>query len=171
MPEVKLNVIVIACLLLSPLPVAGALRLGIIGTDTSHVIAFTQILNDDSSPDHVPGGQVVAAYKGGSPDIESSAKRVDQFAEELRDKWKVRFYVTIPELCQHVDAILLESVDGRIAPGAGACGDCGAQAVVHRQAAGRDARGRARDRPPGSTGRSAMVQLVEPALRRDRARR
>lgn len=113
MPEVKLNVIVTACLLLSPLPVAGALRLGIIGTDTSHVIAFTQILNDDSSPDHVPGGQVVAAYKGGSPDIESSAKRVDQFADELRDKWKVRFYVTIPELCQHVDAILLESTDGR----------------------------------------------------------
>lgn len=111
MPEVKLTVILFLCVI----PAAAAtLRLGIIGTDTSHVTAFTEILNDESSPDHVPGGQVVAAYKGGSPDIESSATRVDQFADELRTKWKVRFYTSIPEMCQHVDAILLESVDGRV---------------------------------------------------------
>jgi len=111
MPEVKLTVILFLCVI----PAAAAtLRLGIIGTDTSHVTAFTEILNDESSPDHVPGGQVVAAYKGGSPDIESSATRVDQFADELRNKWKLRFYTSIPEMCQHVDAILLESVDGRV---------------------------------------------------------
>jgi hypothetical protein len=90
------------------------LQLGIIGTDTSHVTAFTQILNDETSPDHVPGGRVVAAYKGGSPDVTSSATRVDRFAEELRSKWKVQFYSNIPELCRHVDAVLLESVDGRV---------------------------------------------------------
>ena len=39
------------------------LRLGIIGTDTSHVSAFTKILNDDTSPDHISGARVVAAYK------------------------------------------------------------------------------------------------------------
>jgi predicted dehydrogenase len=111
MPEVKLTVILFLC---ASTAVAAGLRLGIIGTDTSHVTAFTQILNDESSPDHVPGGQVVAAYKGGSPDIESSAARVDQFAEELRTKWKIRFFTTIPELCQKVDAILLESSDGRV---------------------------------------------------------
>jgi hypothetical protein len=111
MPEVKLTVIFLLC----AISAAGAtLRLGIIGTDTSHVTAFTQILNDESSPDHVPGGEVVAAYKGGSPDIESSATRVDKFADELRSKWKVRFFTTIPELCQNVDAVLLESVDGRV---------------------------------------------------------
>ena len=93
---------------------AGTLRLGIVGTDTSHVTAFAEILNNEASPDHVPGGQIVAAYKGGSPDIEASATRVDKFAEELRTKWKVRFYTTIPELCQNVDAILLESGDGRV---------------------------------------------------------
>jgi hypothetical protein len=111
MPEVKLTAIIF----LSVIPAAAAtLRLGIVGTDTSHVTAFTQILNDESSPDHVPGGQVVAAYKGGSPDIESSATRVDKFADELRTKWKVRFFTTIPEMCQKVDAVLLESVDGRV---------------------------------------------------------
>src|SRR6202167_3812100 len=111
MPEVKLTVFLFFC----AIP-AGAvtLRLGIIGTDTSHVTAFTQILNDESSPDHVPGGQVVAAYKGGSPDIESSAARVDKFADELRTKWRVRFFTTIPEMCRAVDAVLLESVDGRV---------------------------------------------------------
>ena len=76
--------------------------------------AFTEILNNESSPDHVPGGRVVAAYKGGSPDIESSATRVDKFAEELRTKWNVHFYPSIPELCRNVDAVLLESVDGRV---------------------------------------------------------
>ncbi|MGD0365776.1 MAG: Gfo/Idh/MocA family oxidoreductase, partial [Bryobacteraceae bacterium] len=96
------------------IPAAAALRLGIIGTDTSHVTAFTEILNDESSPDHVPGGRVVAAYKGGSPDIESSATRVDKFADELRTKWNVHFYAGIPELCRNVDAVLLESVDGRV---------------------------------------------------------
>jgi len=111
MPEVKLTAIMFLCAISAA---AATLRLGIVGTDTSHVTAFTQILNDESSPDHVPGGHVVAAYKGGSPDIESSATRVDKFADELRTKWKVRFYTSIPELCQNVDAVLLESVDGRI---------------------------------------------------------
>jgi hypothetical protein len=89
-------------------------RLGIIGTDTSHVIAFTQILNDPMSPDYVPGARVVAAYKGGSPDVESSYKRVDKFAEELRTKWKVELVSDITALCRKVDGVLLESVDGRV---------------------------------------------------------
>ena len=45
------------------------LRLGIIGTDTSHVSAFAQLLNDDAARDHVPGARVVAAYQGGSKDL------------------------------------------------------------------------------------------------------
>jgi hypothetical protein len=112
MPEVKQTAILFLFLL--PASAAETLRLGIVGTDTSHATAFTQILNDESSPDHVPGGQVVAAYKGGSADIESSASRVDKFADELRTKWKVRFFTTIPEMCRNVDAVLLESVDGRV---------------------------------------------------------
>jgi hypothetical protein len=92
---------------------AADLRLGIIGTDTSHVIAFTSVLNDPNHPEHVPGVRVVAAFKGGSPDVESSHTRVDKFAEELRTKWKIEFVPDIPTLCSKVDGILLESVDGR----------------------------------------------------------
>jgi GFO/IDH/MocA oxidoreductase family protein len=104
----------VALFFLSAMCSPAEIRLGIIGTDTSHVIAFTKILNDPTSPDYVPGARVVAAYKGGSPDVESSYKRVDKFAEELRTKWKVEFVVDIPTLCRKVDGILLESVDGRV---------------------------------------------------------
>jgi predicted dehydrogenase len=61
----------------------------------------------------VPGGKVVAAFKGGSPDVESSATRVDGFTRQLQEKWGVKIVPTIEELCQQVDAVLLESVDGR----------------------------------------------------------
>ena len=46
------------------------LRIGIIGTDTSHVTAFTRVLNDKNDPGHIPGARVVAAFKGGSPDVQ-----------------------------------------------------------------------------------------------------
>jgi len=93
---------------------AAEIRLGIIGTDTSHVIAFTEMLNNPTSPDYVPGARVVAAYKGGSPDVESSYKRVDKFAEELSTKWKVELVSDIATLCRKVDGVLLESGDGRV---------------------------------------------------------
>jgi hypothetical protein len=111
MPKVKFYVL---CFSLCVVCANAEIRLGIIGTDTSHVIAFTKILNDSSSPDYVPGARVVAAYKGGSPDVESSYKRVDQFAEELRTKWKVEFVSDISALCRKVDGVLLESGDGRV---------------------------------------------------------
>jgi hypothetical protein len=89
------------------------LRLGLVGTDTSHVTAFARMLNDPASAEYVPGARIVAAYKGGTPDNETSAKRVDQYAEELRTKWGVEIVPDIPTLCAKVDGILLESVDGR----------------------------------------------------------
>jgi len=92
---------------------AADLRLGIIGTDTSHVIAFSKVLNDPTNPEHIPGAKIVAAYKGGSPDIESSANRVEGYAKELAEKFHVEIVPAISDLCGKVDAILLESVDGR----------------------------------------------------------
>jgi hypothetical protein len=95
--------------------IAGAadIRVGIIGTDTSHAVAFTSILNDPQHQDHIPGAKVVAAFKGGSKDIESSYTRVDKYAEELRTRWNVEIVPDIATLLTKVDAVLLESVDGR----------------------------------------------------------
>jgi predicted dehydrogenase len=85
-------------------------RIGIIGLDTSHVTAFTKFINDPAKNN---GCKVVAGYPGGSPDVESSASRVEKFTEELRDKYDMEIVDSIEELCQKVDGVLLESVDGR----------------------------------------------------------
>jgi len=90
------------------------IKVGMIGLDTSHVIAFTKVLNDPDHPDHVPGAKVVAAYKGGSPDLPSSRDRIDGFTKTLVEEWGVELVDSIPALCKKVDAILLESVDGRV---------------------------------------------------------
>ena len=89
------------------------LRIGMIGLDTSHVTAFTQRFNNPDDPNHVPGGKVVAAYKGGSDDIESSSGRVEGFTQKLKDADGVTIVDTIEELCDMVDVVMLESVDGR----------------------------------------------------------
>lgn len=93
---------------------AADLRLGIVGTDTSHAREFTRILNDPNDKDHVAGARVIAAWEGGSPDIEQSASRRDKIAAELRDRWHVTIYPDIASLCKNVDAVLLESLDGRV---------------------------------------------------------
>lgn len=90
------------------------LRVGMIGLDTSHVTAFTSLLNDPNHPDHVPGARVVAAFKGGSPDVEASATRVDKFTAELRDKWKIEIVDSIEALLPKVDVVMIESVDARV---------------------------------------------------------
>ncbi len=92
---------------------ADDLKIGLIGLDTSHATAFTEILNDPTAKDHVPGAKVVAAFKGGSSDIESSITRVEGYTTTLRDKHGVEIVDTIQELCSKVDAVMLLSVDGR----------------------------------------------------------
>lgn len=89
------------------------IRVGLIGLDTSHAVAFTQLLNDPSRDDHVPGARVVAAFKQGSPDIEASTSRIEKFTAELRDTWKIELVDSIDELVRRVDAVMLSSVDGR----------------------------------------------------------
>lgn len=90
------------------------LRLGMIGLDTSHVTGFAALLHDSSHPYHVPGARIVAAYPGGSPDMEISCTRVAGFTQELREKHGVHIASNIKELRDQCDALLITSVDGRI---------------------------------------------------------
>ena len=85
------------------------LRAGIIGTDTSHVPAFTGIFKNH--PEWRI--KVVAAYKGGSPDLPTSANRLEGFAKTIQEKYGVEIVGSIEELLTKVDVVLLESVDGR----------------------------------------------------------
>ncbi|MBI5380311.1 MAG: Gfo/Idh/MocA family oxidoreductase [Opitutae bacterium] len=91
---------------------AEPLKIAIVGLDSSHSVAFTKLLHEEKNPDHVPGGVVVAAFKGGSPDIEKSIKRIDGFTEQM-SKLGVKIAGTIAETVAGVDAVLIVSVDGR----------------------------------------------------------
>jgi Oxidoreductase family, NAD-binding Rossmann fold len=110
----------VVVLLLSILPAAvhadepdKPLRAGIIGLDTSHVVAFTKILNNAKATGDVAGVRVVAAFPGGSPDIAASRDRVEGFTKTLKDTYGVEIVGSIDELLKKVDVVLLESVDGR----------------------------------------------------------
>ena len=92
---------------------AKDLRIGMVGLDTSHVTAFTRVLNDKTDKNHITGARMVAAVKDSSPDVESSYTRVEKYTAELIGKWGVKLYPTVDELCRHVDAVMIENVDGR----------------------------------------------------------
>ncbi|MFO0928574.1 MAG: Gfo/Idh/MocA family oxidoreductase [Gemmataceae bacterium] len=89
------------------------LRVGIIGLDTSHVVAFTALLNKDAKGP-LENIRVVAAFPGGSPDLPISADRLAGFTATLRDKHGVEIVGSIAALVKKVDVVLLESVDGRV---------------------------------------------------------
>src|SRR5688572_1256092 len=108
------RLLVVAALCLAPgLSRAAEIRLGLIGLDSYQVTAFTEVLNNPNNKKHVPGARVVAAFKGGSSDIPSSIGKVEEYTTALRDKYGVKIYDTIQEVCANVDAVLIEAVDGR----------------------------------------------------------
>lgn len=98
---------------LAALATAKEIRIGLIGLDTSHVTAFTKIINDPKAEGPLANARVTAAFRGGSADIPSSSERIDKFTDTLTQQYGVKLYPTIAELCKNVDAIMLESVDGR----------------------------------------------------------
>ncbi|MFV1965588.1 MAG: Gfo/Idh/MocA family protein, partial [Pirellulaceae bacterium] len=88
------------------------IRVGIIGLDTSHAIAFTKVLNDSNAPAEVAGCRIVAAYPKGSRDIESSVSRVPKYTQDVQT-YGVEIVDSIDELLTRVDVVLLETNDGR----------------------------------------------------------
>ncbi len=118
----SLKVLSVTCALLGALSCSQAvslrgqevkqLRIGMIGLDTSHSPAFTKLINDPKGEGKLAEMQVVAAFPGGSEDIASSRDRVAGFTKQLQDMG-VEIVDSIDELLTKVDAVLLESVDGR----------------------------------------------------------
>lgn len=93
--------------------VLAGTRIGIIGLDTSHVIAFTKALNGPNPDPEYSGFKVVAAYPHGSKDIKSSYERIPGYIEEVK-KLGVEITGSIADLLKKVDFILLETNDGRL---------------------------------------------------------
>ncbi|KKK39892.1 oxidoreductase [Mesobacillus campisalis] len=90
----------------------GDLQLGMIGLDTSHASAFTELLNDPAHPFHVKGGKVVTACPAGSDDFELSYSRIGGITRKV-EQYGVHMVDSFEQVAETCDAILLESVDGR----------------------------------------------------------
>lgn len=90
------------------------LKLGIIGLDTSHVIIFSDTFNNPAAKAPLAGAKVVAAYPGGSHDLDSSIGRVPGYTKDLQEKFGVKICASIEEVVAASDAILHTSLDGRV---------------------------------------------------------
>jgi len=88
------------------------LRAGMIGLDTSHVPAFTKLLNNPNNSGDLAGVRVVAGYPG-STDLPASRDRVAGFTKTLKEQYGVEIVASIDDLVKKVDVVLLECVDGR----------------------------------------------------------
>ncbi|HQQ91720.1 MAG TPA: Gfo/Idh/MocA family oxidoreductase [Kiritimatiellia bacterium] len=92
---------------------AEIIKIGIIGLDTSHSIEFAKLLNAETPSPEYEGCRVVAAYPQGSRDIASSTNRVPGYIEKVKP-FGVEIVDSIDTLLKKVDAVLLESNDGRV---------------------------------------------------------
>lgn len=92
-------------------------KVGIIGLDTSHVVAFTTVLNkgpkNPADATKFAGFRVTAAFAQGSKDIPESTTRVPEYTEKLQGMG-VAIVDSIEKLCAQVDFVMLESNDGRV---------------------------------------------------------
>lgn len=90
---------------------AKELKVGMIGLDTSHSIAFTKVLNDAAAADEVANCKVTIAYPYGSRKIESSYSRIPGYTEQMKEMG-VEIAESIDEVLAEVDVVLLETNDG-----------------------------------------------------------
>lgn len=87
------------------------IKVGIIGLDTSHAIAFTKLLNAEDKKEEFKDFQVVAAYPYGSKTIVSSYERIPGYIEQVKEMG-VEISPSIAELLEKVDCVMLETNDG-----------------------------------------------------------
>ncbi len=86
---------------------AKNMRIGIIGMDTSHCVAFTKYIHSLNN-----GFKVVAAFTTVAKDIPSCYNRVDKFTAQLKDIG-IEIVQSVAQVLDRVDFVLLETADGR----------------------------------------------------------
>jgi len=102
----------LSLLLWSPALAEDVFRLGIIGLDTSHSIAFAKLFNNDEASEEIGKCRVVIAYPHGSPDIESSTSRIPKYTETISGMG-IKIAESVEEVVANCDGVLLETNDGR----------------------------------------------------------
>lgn len=89
------------------------IKIGIIGLDTSHAIAFTKELNGKEKKDAYKDFKIVAAYPYGSKTIKSSYDRIPGYIEQVKEMG-VEIVPSIQALLDKVDCVMLETNDGNL---------------------------------------------------------
>ncbi|EAQ77280.1 Gfo/Idh/MocA family protein [Blastopirellula marina] len=92
---------------------AEPLKIGLIGLDSSHAVAFSKLINAASPRPEFADATIVAAYPGGSPDLPTSADRIEGFTKQVSGMG-IEIVPSIDVLLKKVDAVIMNSVDGRI---------------------------------------------------------
>lgn len=116
--RISLGITTIVCLVASLLMTTSAhavesLRIGLIGLDSSHAVAFTKTINASDASPELQNAKVVAAFPGGSPDLPTSADRIEGFTKQISDMG-IEIVPSIDALLKKVDAVIMNSVDGRV---------------------------------------------------------
>lgn len=105
----------LACLLaLLPVSLRAAepVKVGVIGLDNYQAVAFTQLFHDPKATGDLAGLRVVAAFPGGSPDIDESVRELPKWTAGIKE-FKVEVVGSIDEVLKRVDAVMVMSLDGR----------------------------------------------------------
>ncbi len=92
---------------------AGRKRVGIIGLDTSHSLAFIEALNAADAGDEYLGYKIVCAYPYGSRDIKTSAERIPDYVQKAKAAG-IEIVDSIAALLEKTDVVMLETNDGRM---------------------------------------------------------
>lgn len=92
---------------------AEPVRVGILGFDNYQGLAFTQLFHKPPADNPDIGGlKVVAAWPGGSPDLEKTMSDIERWKPRLVDQG-VRIVDSIDKLLKQSDAVMIMTVDGR----------------------------------------------------------
>lgn len=106
--------IILSTILSGLLLIAQAqIKVGIIGLDTSHALAFTKELNGKDKKEQYNDLKIVAAYPYGSKTIKSSYERIPGYIEQVKELG-VEIVPSIAELLKKVDCVMLETNDGNL---------------------------------------------------------
>lgn len=92
---------------------AQQIKIGIIGLDTSHSVAFTKFLNGEDKKEEFKDFKIVAAYPYGSKTIKSSYDRIPDYIKQVKGMG-VEIVPSIAELLKKVDCVMLETNDGNL---------------------------------------------------------
>ncbi len=109
--SISIMSIVATCHVVADEP-AKTIRIGMIGLDTSHCLAFTELLSKGDNDPQLAGAKIVLVYPKGSPDIVSSVERVPDYTKKIT-AMGVEVIEDLDAMISQVDAVLLETNDGR----------------------------------------------------------